>query len=413
VREPSRALSILHVLAPAPVGGLERVVQALAAGQARRGHAVAVAPILTGHDGPSRLSDLIDRVPFIAALSAAAPGVAILPVLVGGRGYRQERAAIAGLAAHPGGARPAADVVHTHGYRPDVVDALHARARGYPIVTTVHGFTGGGWRNRLYERLQRRAFRRFDAVVAVSAPMVEDLVRNGVARSRIHLVPNAYAAPGPPLARDAARAALGLSPDEFVIGWVGRISAEKGLDVLLDALARDRRSAVAVLGVGRERTALEARAQRAGIAAMVRWLGLVPDAGRLFRAFDVFVLSSRTEGTPIALFEAMDANVPIIATAVGGVPAVVSPAEAVLVPSEDPAALAAAIRGVRDDPTSAGRRAAAARERLRAVYGPERWVDRYDDVYRAIVRDAPGDAAAPPAPGGDVVSPDERTMNPR
>src|SRR2546429_211481 len=71
-------------------------------------------------------------------------------------------------------------IVHTDGYRPDVVDASVARRRGIPTVTTVHGFTGGGWKNGLYERLQRRAFRRLDAVVAASEPLKAQLTRAGV-----------------------------------------------------------------------------------------------------------------------------------------------------------------------------------------------------------------------------------------
>src|SRR5713101_3623616 len=86
--------------------------------------------------------------------------------------------------------RPA--VVHTHGYRPDVVDAGAARRLGIPTVTTVHGFTGGGWKNRFYERVQRRSHRRFDAVVAVSRPLVEQLLRDGVPPRRLHLVQNAW-----------------------------------------------------------------------------------------------------------------------------------------------------------------------------------------------------------------------------
>ena len=91
-----------------------------------------------------------------------------------GRAYLRERAAIARLLRE---VRP--DVVHTHGYRPDVLDAGVARGQGIAVVTTVHGFTGGGWKNRVYEWLQCRAFRRFDAVVAVSRPLVGLLERRG------------------------------------------------------------------------------------------------------------------------------------------------------------------------------------------------------------------------------------------
>src|SRR5439155_136427 len=106
-------------------------------------------------------------------------------------------------------ARLQPDVVQTHGYRPDVLDAGAARRLGIPVVTTVHGYTGGSWRNRLYERLQRRAFRRFDAVVAVSQRLADSLTHDGVPRDRVHLIRNAWAGAEPLLDRDAARRAPG------------------------------------------------------------------------------------------------------------------------------------------------------------------------------------------------------------
>src|SRR5438445_72695 len=138
-------VSVLHVLAPALVGGLEAVVAALA--QGARGsnveaHVAAVIP-----------SGQLDH-PFLLLLRNA--GVGVFAIEVPRRGYLQERAEIAGLCR---GLRP--DVVHTHGYRADVEDQRVARGLGIPVVSTVHGFTHGGPRNRFYQWLQRRALRRF------------------------------------------------------------------------------------------------------------------------------------------------------------------------------------------------------------------------------------------------------------
>src|SRR2546430_15130133 len=104
---------------------------------------------------------------------------------------------------------------------------------------------------------------------------------------------------------------------------------------------------------------MRARAVKLGVADHIRWHGVVPDAERVYTAFDVCVLSSRTEGTPVVLFEAMAAGVPVVATAVGGVPDVLSAEEAVLVASEDPVGLAAGIRDVYADADAAARRARA------------------------------------------------------
>ncbi len=386
----ARRLSILHIVAPAPVGGLESVVRALAAGHVASGHRVRVAAVMErAPSGPH---------PFLDGLVAA--GVETEAVIVPGRGYVAERRAIARIcsAFEP-------DVVHTHGYRPDVIDASVARARGTATVTTVHGFTGGGWRNRLYERVQLWSFRRFSAVVAVSRPLLARLAAAGVAPRRTHLIPNAVMATAEStMSRADARAALGLTTDRFTVGWVGRLSREKGPDVLLAALALvDGPVSAIVVGDGRERAALRVQATALRLDATVTWAGSVIDAARRMRAFDVVVLSSRTEGTPIVLLEAMAAGVPVIATAVGGVPDVVTAAEAILVPSDAPAALAEAIARVRDRPAEARERARAARARLDAVFAPAVWLGAYEVLYAAVAEAAAAEAAAAERVTADVV----------
>lgn len=363
---------VLHVVAPAAIGGLERVVELLAVGQARRGDEVHVAAVV---------DDMGAAEPVVQALTAG--GVVTHRIVVRARAYWGERAAMRALCRR---LRP--HVVHTHGYRPDVLDAGVARRLGIPIVTTVHGFTAGDWKNRLYERLQRHVYRRFDAVIAVARPLAAELVRAGVPAPRVHIVQNAWQATVPPLDRATARRALGLPAHGVHVGWVGRLSREKGPDVLIDALAHlgDLALLVSVVGTGPERAMLEERARALGLAERIRWHGAAPDAARLFAAFDMFVLSSRSEGTPIVLFEAMAVGVPIVATRVGGVPDVLSPAEAALVPADDPVALAAAIRTVCQTPDAAEQRVRSARERVERDFGLAPWVQRYDAIYARVGR---------------------------
>lgn len=370
----SESLSIVHLVAPGAAGGLESVVRLLAMGHARRGHAVHVAAVL-----PAAAPD---EHPWLSLLRAG--GVDVIPIRVGGRAYLRERAEVRALCR-----RLSPSVVHSHGYRPDVVGAGAARAAGVPIVTTVHGFTGvGGWKGRIYESLQVRALRRFDAVIAVSRPLAARLGASGVRPERLHAIPNAYAAGDSRLDRAAARRALGLPDDETVVGWVGRLSREKGADVLLDAVARMEsadRVAVSFVGDGREREALAEQAERLGIAGRVRFHGMVGDAARLLAAFDVLALSSRTEGTPIVLFEAMAAGVPIVASRVGGVPDVVTGAEAALVPPEQPEALARALEdALVHDAAGARARARAAEARLRDRYALDPWLERHETLYRSL-----------------------------
>ncbi|HEU4456910.1 MAG TPA: glycosyltransferase [Longimicrobium sp.] len=373
-RDGDAPLTIVHVCAPAPFGGLERVVRALAAGQAERGHRVHVVAIVDAGTG--------DAHPFVAALRG--DGVAVHPVEVAARAYRAERAAVRAILE-----RLAADVVHTHGYRADVLHSGAARRLGAISASTVHGFTGGGWKNRLYERFQRLALRRHDAVFAVSHPLGAALAADGVPAARIHVVPNAWTPSAAPVPRVEARREFGLTEREMVIGWVGRISPEKGLDVMIDALPllTDLPVRLVVLGDGPQRGAMVRRAASLGVAERVDFRGAVSDAGRWLTAFDAWVLSSHTEGTPVTLFEAIAAGVPVVSTAVGGVPDVVSPDEAILVPPDRPEALADALRAVAAAPLAAAARAARAGERVAAAFAAAPWLDAHDAAYRRALRD--------------------------
>ena len=211
------------------------------------------------------------------------------------------------------------------------------------------------------------------------------------------MIQNAWQETAPAFDRATARETLGIpggGEDEFRIGWVGRLSREKGLDLLIEALARPPLTELpchlSVVGSGIEEPGLRVRARALGVDQRIQWHGVIPDVARQFAAFDALVLSSRTEGTPIVLFEAMAARVPIIAARVGGVPDVVSPAEACLVPPNDPTALAEAIREVYGHGADARARAQRAHERLTTAFTLRPWLDRYAAVYRLVtLRHAP------------------------
>ncbi len=358
------------MVAPAKIGGLERVVCGLAAGHAARGHETHVVAVFT---------ESFERHPFVQLCQDL--GVRLVPMQVGRRRYFRERRQVAQILM-----KLQPDVVHSHSYRPDVIDAPVARRLGIPTVTTVHGFTGGPWKNRVYESVAQRAFRKFDAVVVVAAPIAERLVAGGVGAERIHVVRNAWVRTVKPLDRAAARRALGVGPGEFHIGWVGRMGREKGADIFIEALSKLEHIpfTASLVGDGPERPRLQRMAKRGKVAGRIHWHGRLDDAGRLFAAFDVFVLSSRTEGTPMALFEAMSCGVPVVATRAGGVPDVVSENEALLVPSEDPTALARAIGSVRADGAAASSRAIAARCRLESEFAVAPWLAAYERIYSSV-----------------------------
>jgi gamma-polyglutamate biosynthesis protein CapA len=373
--EPSESrsmLSIFHVVAPARFGGLESVVRLLAAGQVRRGHSVRVAAVLSSREQWPH--------PFVQALEAE--GVPTITLRVGVRDYGGERRAIRSLCQQY---RP--DIVHTHGFRSDVVDGAVARAEGIAVVSTCHGFIDSDLRGRLYQWLQRRALRRFDATIAVSTPIETRLRAADIPAARIHLVPNCFSQRSAAMTREEARRALRL-PDAPLIGWVGRLTNEKGADVALEAFARLKCpiARLVIIGEGRDEEALRSRAAELGVSGRIHWCGAIPNAGTLFPAFDVFLLSSRSEGTPITLFEAMAAGVPIIATRVGGVPDVIDSTSAHLVDTGDVDGIAAGLAEVLRNPDASLAIGERAYKRLAERFALEPWLSAYESIYRGVAR---------------------------
>jgi glycosyltransferase involved in cell wall biosynthesis len=362
--QPTR---VVHLLAPTQGAGLEQVVAMLSVGQRSEGvHVVLVLTPAEAEDHPysRRLSEL---------------GVAFTKVVVPGRSYLREYREINALLK-----RLAPQVLHTHGYRADLIGIVVARRNRIPLVSTVHGFTGATVRIRVNERVQCLILRRADAVIAVSIPLVERLAGAGISRDKIHYVPNGFLPTLVSLDRSQAREKLGITAGRLVAGWVGRLSTEKGADVMLDALSLTSASwQLELIGDGPERQALEHQTDQLGIADRVRWHGSIPSAAAVLSAFDAFVLSSRTEGTPIALLEAMHAGVPIIATRVGGVPDVVTSAHALLIPSEQPETIASALAEIEHHRSAAQARSQLAHERLHTTFGAERWLASIESVYEA------------------------------
>ena len=373
VTQPKSVLKVMHVLAPARFGGLERVVTSLATGQHSQGSCVCVVLFLSDDGAGSNVG---------RELRTA--GITVYEIVTGDRNYLRK---LSVLRAHVSRVEP--DIIHTHGYVADVFGALLNRSRGtFRIVSTVHGFTGGNWKNRVYERLQRGAFRRFDAVIGVSRPITKLLIDSGCDVDRVFTITNAWNGTEPPMDAQSARIALGVEDSAFSVGWVGRVSHEKGLDVLVNALPAlsDLRVRLTVIGDGSEKATVQRRADQIGVASRIRWAGVVDGAARLLRAFDVVVISSRTEGTPIILLEAIDAGVPVLASAVGGIPDIVTSEEALLVQPGEPAALANGLRLVYSDPQGAASRAAAARTKAAAQFAVEPWVGAYSKVYAAAAQ---------------------------
>jgi glycosyltransferase involved in cell wall biosynthesis len=357
-------MRIVHVVQGLGIGGQERLVIYLSQELARRGHEPVIVTLSLGGE-----------------LRAEAHGVPVYDVPRGGGADVSLIARLAHLL-HARGA----DVVHTHNPSPllhAIPAALLARVRRR--VHTKHGANRYG-RRGLWAA--RALVRTVHAVVAVSS-QTADVARSKerVPESRLRVVPNGI--PLRPFHPDAqassrVRAQLGIRPDAFVVGSVGRLVAEKDYPLLVRAVAHllSERFRLVIVGDGDARAEIE-RAIPADRARYVTLTGVRRDIPAVLAAFDLFALSSRTEGLPLAVPEAMACALPVVATAVGGLPSVVPATCGVLVRPGDEAELARTIGALARDRTRVRSLGESARSHALARFSIERMVDDYERIYRA------------------------------
>src|SRR5262245_40551395 len=244
-----------------------------------------------------------------------------------------------------------ADVVHTHNPLPLIYGAPAARLANAAAIHTKHGINPGGRGNRW---LRRTAAHFVHAFVAVSDTTAEQArAQNDTTPERLHTIPNGIRldryAPDPE-ARAAARIELGLE-DAWVVGTVGRLDPVKNQAMLVRAMAPLLSSQVrlVIIGEGEARPDIEAAIAELPDPRWVVMTGRRMDVPRLIHSFDVFALSSSTEGLPLAVPEAMAAGLPIVTTSVGGLPGVIDDQVTGLLVPVDQDALTAALASLESD----------------------------------------------------------------
>jgi glycosyltransferase involved in cell wall biosynthesis len=285
-------------------------------------------------------------------------------------------------------ARANADVVHAHGYKADIYCYFALRGSGVPFVSTCHTWYDNDLTVSLYGAADRFILRNYAAIVAVSEDVRQRLLKAGVRKEKIHIVRNGIDL------RPFDNAAPSLrnlsSQDDPIVGLIGRLATEKGVDIFLRAAARVLTELPAtkfvVIGEGPDREQLELLIDELQVQNSVFMLGRRDDMPGVYASLDIMVSASRHEGLPMAILEGMASSRPIVATAVGAVPEVVMDGRTgVIVPSENVEALAAKIVTLLNNRTQRENLGAAAKTLIEEEFSAERMTTDYLHIYEQAI----------------------------
>lgn len=360
--------AVAHILSSLALGGQERVAYDLAVSQHRAGWNVVVISLAPPPDGP--LAAELQRAG-VRVQRVARGRDGIDPMLVArlSRWLRKHRI----------------DLVHTHNRMALIYGAPAARLAGAAVVHTKHGYNPRRGTRLLAGNLSGKLVAAFVAVSDETAAVARE--RKEIAEARLHVIANGIELGqfhANPEARIRIRAELGIEPDACVIGSVGRVAKEKNHALLLRAAAPllNANTHVVVVGDGPLMDAL--RDQANGISH-VHLTGMRSDVPDVLNAFDIFAMSSDTEGMPLVVLEAMATGLPVVSTNVGGIPNVVEDSvTGFLVPAGDESALRDRLKRLVDDREMRrgfGKRAEqVATERYAATRMQREYLELYDRV---------------------------------
>jgi glycosyltransferase involved in cell wall biosynthesis len=366
---------VLLVADSLDVGGAERHVVNLAAGLAQSGWAVTIACSVGGALAPIALASGVEVCPLGKSLEKRRVSVQYAWRLA--EFMRRRRFGL----------------VHAHMFASSVAAALAVTLTRLPLVITEH--SEATWRSPGARWVSRQAYRRASTIIAVSESIRRRLIlEDGVPAHRVATIHNACAAAmGNAVTSDSG--ALPNAPSGPLVGVVARLQPEKGVRYFVEAAARVGAAVPAaqfvVVGDGPLRSSLIALADQLGLARRIHFAGFCLDAPALIRRLDLLVVPSLSEGTPLVVLEAMFAGVPIVASAVGGIPEQVRDGrEALLISPADSRALAQAITQLLREPQLASGLGRAARKRAIESFSPGVLLPHTENVYHSAVRNRRG-----------------------
>ena len=374
-------MRILHLISSGGMYGAEAVILNLSRTLNQQGH-TSLLGIFSNSTNPNlQLHDLAQQ-----------EGIESHLISCRGQLDRTVPATIRSLAA-----TTAADLIHAHGYKADVYAYIAMRNTNTPLVSTCHTWYDDNRLVWLYGVIDRRVLRRYAAVIAVSDDVRQRLLHAVVPTNHIHFIRNGidlrpFTNATPSLRHLAA-------PEGLLIGWVGRLTRDKGPDLFLQAIAQLRptfpTARYIMVGEGPFRPECERLITSLALTDIVHLLGQRSDMPAVYASCDLLVSSSRLEGLPMAILEGMASTLPWVAPQVGAIPLAIHDGQnGILIPSENVEILATSMARLMQSPEERASMGAAARRLTESEFSAERMSEDYLRVYTAAIIQSPNPEAA-------------------
>lgn len=286
------------------------------------------------------------------------------------------------------------DIIHTHGYFADILGIPLSKICRIPHMSTCHGFIQNDTKLKLYNWLDASLLKYSNKIISVADGIKDRLMISGVKEDNIVTIKNAVTFPKLTVEeikqkRISVRQRYNINREEVFIGYIGRLSEEKGIRYLLKAGSILRRQALSIkivlIGEGPERERLEELSCKEGLTQQVIFAGFQKDAVSLLPALDIFVLPSLTEGTPMAILEAMSYGLPIVASRVGDLPKIISHEEdGILIDPGDSQGIGEGILQIVKDKDLKNNISVNAKRKIVTDYDIKSWCKKIENQYISI-----------------------------
>lgn len=285
------------------------------------------------------------------------------------------------------------DIIHSHGYKSNIYGFFASVNLDIQRIATCHNWLGNNMKMKLYEYLDKLVLNRFNKVVAVSDTLKDEILSSGIPKNKVVVINNGIDTNRfqSQNCKSQTKALLGIQENEKVIGTIGRLTPEKGQLYLLKAfkMANSKlpNTKLLIIGDGPLRRSLELEATGLELRDNVIFTGIRNDIPEILNIMDVFVLSSLNEGLPMALLEAMAAQIPSIATNVGAISKVIDNGySGLLVEAMDVIKLTDTMVNLLTDKDSADYLAKNAYATVKSNFSSENMAKEYAEIYDSLIK---------------------------